>query len=63
MTKLDNKNSDKTEKLANAGKRTIAEKLAIAAKLREVQAKLAPIRAANRAKRAAEKIEIKIKTA
>ena len=44
-------------------KRPVAEKLAVAAKLREVQQKLAPARAANKAKRAAGKIEIRIKTA
>jgi len=44
-------------------KRPIAEKLAIAAKLRDVQQALAPARAANKAKRAADKIEIRIKTA
>lgn len=44
-------------------KRPIAEKLAVAARLRDVQEKLAPIRAANKAKRTAGKIEIRIKTA
>ena len=44
-------------------KRPVAEKLAIAAKLRDVQEKLAPARAANKAKRAAGKVEIRIKTA
>jgi hypothetical protein len=44
-------------------KQPVAEKLAIAAKLRDVQEKLAPARAANKAKRAAGKIEIRIKTA
>lgn len=41
----------------------IAEKLAIAEKLRIVREKLAPARAANKAKRAAGKVEIRIKTA
>jgi hypothetical protein len=44
-------------------KRPLAEKLAVAAKLRDVQQKLAPARAANKAKRAAGKIDIRIKTA
>jgi hypothetical protein len=44
-------------------KRPVTEKLAIAAKLRDVQLKLAPARAANKAKRAAGKIDIRIKTA
>jgi hypothetical protein len=44
-------------------KRPVAEKLAVAAKLREAQQKLVPARAANKAKRAAGKIEIRIKTA
>ena len=43
-------------------KRPVSEKLAIAARLRDVQQALAPARAANRAKRAAAKIEIRIKT-
>ena len=38
-------------------------KLAAAARLREAQKYLAPARAANKAKRAAGKIEIRIKTA
>ena len=44
-------------------KRPVAEKLAVAAKLRDLQEKLAPARAANKAKRAAGKIQIRIKTA
>ena len=44
-------------------RRPIAEKLLIATKLRDVQEKLAPARAANKAKRAAGEIEIRIKTA
>ena len=42
--------------------RPVSEKLAIASRLREVQQKLAPVRAANKAKRATGKIEIRIKT-
>ncbi len=43
-------------------KRPISEKLAIASRLRNVQEKLAPARAANKARRAAGKVEIRIKT-
>jgi hypothetical protein len=49
-------------KKANA-KRPIAEKMAIAEKLRNAERTLAPTRAANKAKRAAGKMEIRIKTA
>jgi hypothetical protein len=41
---------------------SIAEKMAIATRLREVQEKLAPVRAANKAKRRAGRIEIRFKT-
>jgi len=41
---------------------TIAEKLKIAAELRDLQEKLAPMRAANKAERAKGKIQIRIKT-
>jgi hypothetical protein len=41
---------------------SIAEKLRIASELRDFQEKLAPLRAANRAERAAGKVEIRIKT-
>ena len=44
-------------------KRPVSEKLAVAAKLRDIQQKLAPARAANKAKREADKITIRIKTA
>ncbi len=44
-------------------KRSVSEKLAIASRLRDVQEKLAPARAANKARRAAGKVEIRIKTA
>jgi len=43
-------------------KRPVSEKLAIASRLRDVQQKLAPARAANKAKRTAGGIEIRIKT-
>jgi hypothetical protein len=39
----------------------IAEKLAIAARLRDVQEKLAPTRAANKAKRAHRKVNIPVR--
>jgi hypothetical protein len=42
---------------------TLAEKRAIAARLRDAMEKLAPVRAANKAKRAAGLIKIRIKTA
>ena len=44
-------------------RRPVAEKLAIASRLRDVQERLAPVRAVNKAKRAAGLIKIKIKTA
>lgn len=43
-------------------KRPIAEKLALAEELRDLQRALAPVRAANRAKRARGKVEIRFKT-
>jgi hypothetical protein len=43
--------------------RPVSEKLAIASRLRDVQEKLAPARAANKARRASGKVEIRIKTA
>jgi hypothetical protein len=53
----------KEEQRKLRAKRSVSEKLAIASKLRDVQRSLAPARAANKAKRAAGKIEIRIKTA
>jgi len=43
-------------------KRPISEKLAIAERLRDLQKKLAPVRAANKARRATSDVEIRIKT-
>ena len=43
-------------------KRPIAEKLAVTERLRDLQKALAPVRAAHKAKRANEGVEIKIKT-
>ena len=43
-------------------KRPIAEKLALAEQLRDLQKALAPVRAANKGKRAARKVEIRFKT-
>jgi hypothetical protein len=47
----------------NEAKRSLPEKMAIAGKLREVQERLAPLRAANKAKRSIHKVKIRIKTA
>ena len=43
-------------------KRPLAEKLAVAEELRDLQRALAPVRGANRAKRAAGKVKIRFKT-
>jgi len=52
------------DKLRKAkARRPVNEKLAIVSRLRDVQEKLAPVRAANKAKRAAGLIKIRIKTA
>ena len=45
----------------NEAKRSISEKLAIASKLREVQEKLAPVRAANKLKRSLRKVMIRVR--
>ena len=42
--------------------RPITEKLAITERLRDLQKALAPVRAANKAKRAATEVQIRIKT-
>ena len=52
----------KAEQRKARAKRSVSEKLAIAAKLRDVQQSLAPTRAANKGKRAG-KAGIRIKTA
>ena len=44
-------------------KRPIAEKMATVTKLRDLEMSLAPIRAANKAKRANGQVKIRIKTA
>ncbi|MGI9168068.1 MAG: hypothetical protein ACR2G5_17095 [Pyrinomonadaceae bacterium] len=44
-------------------KRPVEEKMATVAKLRDVEKSLAPIRAANKARRASKQIKILIKTA
>ena len=54
---------EKAQQRKARAKRPVSEKLAVAAKLRDVQQRLAPARAANKAKRAAGKIQIRIKTA
>lgn len=43
-------------------KRPISEKLAVAERLRDLQKALAPVRAANKAKRVTDDVEIRIKT-
>lgn len=45
----------------NEARRSISEKLAIASKLREIQEKLAPLRAANKAARSRRKITVRVK--
>jgi hypothetical protein len=62
MSEPNNKTSTKPDAVYKASKRTIAEKLAVAERLRDLQRGLAPLRAANRAKRAAGKVEIRVKT-
>ena len=62
MNEPNNKTSTRPDAVYKAPKRTVAEKLAVAERLRDLQRALAPVRAANRAKRAAGKIEIRIKT-
>jgi len=51
----------KEQKRSEAAKRPVSEKLAIASRLREVQEKLAPIRAANKAKQSQRKVRIVVK--
>lgn len=46
-----------------SARRPLAEKLAVATKLREIEERLASVRAANKAMRARKRIEIAIKTA
>jgi hypothetical protein len=52
----------KEQQRKSRAKRPVSEKLVIASRLRDVQQKLAPARAANKARRAAGKVEIRIKT-
>lgn len=52
----------KTQRNAFA-RRPIAEKMAVAAQLRRVEEALAPVRAANKARRTAKQIKVRIKTA
>jgi hypothetical protein len=49
----------KEEARRDRARRPVSEKLAVAEKLRDLQKALAPVRAANKAKRASEAIEIK----
>jgi hypothetical protein len=62
MTNANNKGPEKPHKSAKFAKRTVAEKLAVAERLRDLQQALAPARAANKAERAAGKVKIRIKT-
>lgn len=62
MTNAKNKDSEKARLSAKTGKRAIAEKLAVAERLRDLQQALAPARAANKAERAAGRVKIRIKT-
>jgi hypothetical protein len=57
-----NNNGSEIPRTAKTSKRTIAEKMKVAERLRDLQRALAPLRAANRAKREAGKVEIRIKT-
>ena len=59
---MTNNNNKKSEIESRARKRPIPEKLAIAERLRDLQKSLAPIRAANKAERAAGRVRIRIKT-
>ena len=61
MTSSNNKTFE-TKPPTKSSKRTVAEKMAVAERLRDLQRALAPIRAANKAKRATSKVEIRIKT-
>lgn len=62
MTDNNSQSSEKLSPTKKEPKRTIAEKMAVAEQLRDLQRALAPIREANKAKRAAGKVEIRIKT-
>lgn len=53
---------DMEERRKLRAKRPVAEKLAITERLRDLQKALAPVRAANKAKRSTGKVEIRIKT-
>ncbi|PYS61611.1 MAG: hypothetical protein DMF74_15950 [Acidobacteria bacterium] len=50
------------ERRKRRAERPISEKLSVAERLRDLQRVLAPVRAANRAKRATSDVEIRIKT-
>jgi hypothetical protein len=58
MTTENNRRSER----AKPAKRTIAEKMIVAERLRDLQRALAPLRIANRTKRETGKVEIRIKT-
>ena len=62
MTEPHNKSSTTPDAAPKTPKRTVAEKLAVAERLRNLQRALTPARVANRAQRAAGKVEIRFKT-
>lgn len=62
MTEPNNRPSTEPNAVPKAPKRTVPEKLAVAERLRDLQRALAPARAANKARRAAGKVEIRFKT-
>jgi hypothetical protein len=62
ITNANNQELEKPRVSAKSAKRTVAEKLAVAERLRDLQQALAPARAANKAERAAGKVKIRIKT-
>jgi hypothetical protein len=62
MSETTNSTSARPNAPLKASKRSVAEKLMVAERLRDLQRALAPVRAANKAKRATGKPEIRFKT-
>lgn len=62
MISNSDKGSNKTQATEKKQSRSISEKMAVAEQLRDLQKALAPLRAANKAKRATGPVEILIKT-
>jgi len=60
--RLEERYREMEERRKLRARRPIAEKLAMTERLRDLQKALAPVRAANKAKRAAGKVEIRFKT-